>query len=415
MSTKIDAVHFLEILDSRGWPTLLCYIMLRNGIHVTASVPSGKSVGKKEAVEVRDKDVYRFQGKGLIQSIKHIGPIIHNALCGKDVEDHKEIDQILIALDGTENKSNLGANFILATSIACVKAAAASKKEPLYRFLLPEGDVKMPKLMANILNGGAHASNKLSCQEYMIVSLNNKSVSGHIQMIAQIFHILIDIVREKGYSVAVGDEGGIAPYINTHQEAIEIILQAIEEAGFCLGRDVGLAFDFAASSYFKDGCYYFDNVLLDKEEYLERIVRDLNTYPIVSIEDPLSEEDYDGWQYLTKITKENIRRKVMIVGDDLFATQKKYLQKGVEEKMGNAVIIKPNQVGTIFETLQTIEYARNNDYTPIISHRSGETEDTFIAEFAAGVQAEYVKFGNIVRGERTAKYNKLMEIEHALS
>ncbi len=413
--TEIVSIHAREILDSRGNPTVEADVVLQDGIRGRAAVPSGASTGENEAVELRDGDKEHYLGKGVLQAVENVESVIAPELAGMDASNQRMIDATMLGLDGTDNKSRLGANAILAVSMACARASAEALGLPLYRYLGGVNASTLPTPMMNILNGGAHADNNVDFQEFMVMPLGAETFSDALRWGVEVFHTLKGVLKKKGYNTAVGDEGGFAPSLKSNVEAIEVILEAIEQAGFKAGEDIAIALDPAASEFFnKDtGKYTFKKS--DKSEktsdqmvlYWESWVRQ---YPIVSLEDGLSEHDWVGWKQLT----DRIGQRVQLVGDDLFVTNPKFLQKGIEEGVANSILVKVNQIGTISETLDAIELARRNGYTSIISHRSGETEDTFIADLAVGTGAGQIKTGSASRTDRIAKYNQLLRIEEEL-
>ena len=406
--SKIKDIKAREILDSRGNPTIEVDIILDNGKLARASVPSGASTGSKEALELRDNDLSRYMGKGVLKAVKNVN-ILKEYLIGMETGNQKELDNKLIKLDGTDNKSKYGANAILGISLAYLKASSLDKNIPLYKYV--GSNYSMPKAMMNILNGGAHADNDLDFQEFMIVP-NAETFSKRLQIGSEVFHTLKKVLEKEGYQTAVGDEGGFAPNIKTNEEALDFIIKGIKEAGYEPSKDVNIALDVAASEFYKDGIYYLKGagLKLTTDELIDYYQTLLDKYPIISIEDPLDENDWQGFQKMTKIYGD----KISIVGDDLFVTNKKYLQKGIDMKVANAILIKINQIGTITETLETINLAKENGYKTIISHRSGETEDTSIASLAVGLNLGYIKTGSLSRTERICKYNELLRIEEAL-
>ena len=406
--SKIKDIKAREILDSRGNPTVEVDIILDNGKLARASVPSGASTGSKEALELRDNDLSRYMGKGVLKAIKNVN-ILKEYLIGMETGNQKELDNKLIKLDGTDNKSKYGANAILGISLAYLKASSLDKNIPLYKYV--GSNYSMPKAMMNILNGGAHADNDLDFQEFMIVP-NAETFSKRLQIGSEVFHTLKKVLEKEGYQTAVGDEGGFAPNIKTNEEALDFIIKGIKEAGYEPSKDVNIALDVAASEFYKDGIYYLKGagLKLTTDELIDYYQTLLDKYPIISIEDPLDENDWQGFQKMTKIYGD----KISIVGDDLFVTNKKYLQKGIDMKVANAILIKINQIGTITETLETINLAKENGYKTIISHRSGETEDTSIASLAVGLNLGYIKTGSLSRTDRICKYNELLRIEEAL-
>lgn len=405
--SKIKNVYAREILDSRGNPTVEVEVTLESGIKGIASVPSGASTGINEALELRDGDKTRYDGKGVLNAVNNVNTIIKDKLIGKDSLDQKLIDNIMIELDGTNEKKVLGANAILGVSLANLKAAALYSNKELYEYL--GNGLTMPKCMMNILNGGAHAENKLDIQEFMIVPYKD-NYSDNLRMGAEVFHSLKKILKEKNLSCGVGDEGGFAPNISSTYEALNLIKDAITNAGYTLGKDIFLAIDVAASEFYDDGYYEFEGKKRTKEEMVEFYEKLIEDYPIISIEDGMAEEDFDGWKILT----DKLGNKIQLVGDDLFVTNKKILEKGIELGIANAILLKLNQIGTVTETLETIELARKNNYKTIISHRSGETEDNYIADFAVGLNLGQIKTGSLSRSERISKYNRLTRIEEKL-
>ena len=395
-----------EILDSRGNPTVEVDVFLENGIMARAAVPSGASTGEREALEMRDGDKKRFGGKGVLNAVKNVNEKIKPVVLHMDVFDQYSIDTAMLELDGTKTKSNLGANAILGVSMACLKAAAKAKNMPLYKYV-GEGR-SLPYAMMNILNGGAHADNKLDFQEFMIIPQRD-SIHERVRVGSEVFHALKSVLNERKLSTGVGDEGGFAPDLESNTEGFELIIEAIKKAGYEPGVDVKLATDVAASEFYSDGKYNLvgENRSLTTDELIDFYKELIDKYPIVSIEDPVDENDWEGF---TKITKE-LGDKVQLVGDDLFVTNKECLQKGIDLKAGNAILLKVNQIGTITETLETIKLAKDNGYKTIISHRSGETEDTTIADLAVGLDLGQIKTGSMSRTDRMCKYNQLMRIE----
>ena len=405
---KITNLIGREILDSRGNPTVEATIYLDNGINATASVPSGASTGRKEALELRDHDE-RYHGKGVLKAVNHINTIIKENLIGKELEQVM-IDKLLISLDGTENKSRLGANAILAVSLASIKASAMLENKELYAYL-SSGRVSMPIPMVNIINGGAHADNNLDIQEFMIVP-TLKGMAKRIEAASEVFHTLKSILKSQGLATSVGDEGGFAPNLEYNNLALDLIMEAITKSGYTPGVDIFIALDVAASELFdkETNTYKIDGRNLSSDELIKYYIALVNKYPIISIEDPFQEDDFESLAVLTKF----IGERIMLVGDDYFVTNSKYLEKGIAMKAGNAILLKANQVGTVTEMIKTILLARKNNYKMIISHRSGETEDTFIADFAVGLSIPFIKTGSMSRGERICKYNRLMKIESDL-
>ena len=406
---KIKDIKAREILDSRGNPTVEVDVILENGIMGRAAVPSGASTGIREALELRDNDKNRYMGKGVLTAVNNVNKIIKNELIGMESSNQEEIDYKMIELDGTETKSKLGANAILGVSMAVLKASANEKKAPLYKYV---GDGKtLPVPMMNILNGGAHADNRLDFQEFMIIP-QAKTIKERVRIGAEVFHNLKKVLNDKGLSTAVGDEGGFAPDLQSNTEGFELIMQAIKKAGYEPGVDVKLAIDVAASEFYENGKYVLsgENRTLSTAELIDFYKELCNKYPIISIEDPVDENDWEGFSLITR----ELGDKIQLVGDDLFVTNKKCLQKGIDNKAGNAILLKVNQIGTITETLETIKLARENGYKTIISHRSGETEDTTIASLAVGLDLGQIKTGSLSRTDRICKYNELMRIEEEL-
>ena len=405
--SKIKNIIGREVLDSRGNPTVEVDVILECGIVGRAIVPSGASTGEREALELRDLDS-RYMGKGVLKAVNNVNTCIRDALIGMDSIKKKKIDYTMIALDGTDNKSKLGANAILGVSMANLKAAALYNGEPLYKYI-GNGNV-LPVPMMNILNGGAHADNPLDIQEFMIVPQSD-SIKERVRIGAEVFHNLKAILKSKGMVTAVGDEGGFAPNISSNEDALILIVDAIKKAGYNPGKDVLLALDVAASELYSDGFYYLDGKKYSTDELIDFYEHLVNKYPICSIEDPVDENDWEGFNLITK----RLGDKIQIVGDDLFVTNKKYLKKGIDSNSGNAILIKVNQIGTITETLETIELANKYNYKTIISHRSGETEDTTIAHLAVGLNLGQIKTGSLSRTDRVCKYNELIRIEEELS
>ena len=404
--SKIKDIVAREILDSRGNPTVEVDVYLESGIMGRAAVPSGASTGMREALELRDKD-NRYLGKGVLKAVRNVNEIIKPALIGKDALNQREIDTIMIDLDGTENKSKLGANAILGVSMAVLRAAANYKNEPVYKYI---GNGKtLPRPMMNIMNGGAHADNNIDFQEFMIIP-EADTVHERIRIGAEVFHNLKAILKEHGYVTAVGDEGGFAPNLGSTREALDFIMEAIKKAGYVPGKDVNIGLDVAASEFYEDGLYNVEGKKLTTNQLIDMFINLVNDYPIISIEDPVDENDWVGFRSIT----EKLGDKVQLVGDDLFVTNSKYLQMGIDNKAGNAILIKVNQIGTITETLETINLAKKNGYKTVISHRSGETEDTTIADLAVGLDLGQIKTGSMSRTDRMCKYNQLMRIEEEL-
>ena len=403
----IKDIKAREILDSRGNPTVEVDCILENGIVGRASVPSGASTGTREALEMRDGGT-RYNGKGVENAVNNVNSIIRERVIGMDVSKQKEIDETMIKLDGTETKSKLGANAILGVSMAVLKAAALNAGKPLYQYI---GDGKtLPRPMMNIINGGAHADNNLDFQEYMIIP-ERETIKERIRVGAEVFHSLKKVLNEKGYFTGVGDEGGFAPNLGSNKEGFDLIIEAIKNAGYIPGKDVFIGIDVAASEFYHDGFYHVDGKKLTTEELINFYEELVNIYPIISIEDPVDENDWEGFAHITSVLGD----KIQLVGDDLFVTNKKCLQKGIEMHAGNAILLKVNQIGTITETLETIELAKQNGYKTIISHRSGETEDTTIADLAVGLDLGQIKTGSMSRSDRVCKYNQLMRIEENIN
>jgi len=410
--TEIIDVKAREILDSRGNPTVEADVHVSCGAVGRAAVPSGASTGKREALELRDKRSKRFGGKGVITAVKNVIDKIAPAVFGMDAADQVALDNAMIKLDGTSNKSKLGANAILSVSMAAARAAAQAYGLPLYKYLGGINARCLPLPMMNIINGGAHAANNLDIQEFMIVPVGAKSITQAVQMGAETFHSLKKILKDKGLNTAVGDEGGFAPDFKSHEEAIQFIIDAIESAGYKPGTDIGLALDCAASEFYKKGAYILnsENKKLPAEKLIDYYENLIENYPILSIEDGLAEQDWKGWALMT----DRLEGSIQIVGDDIFVTNPKIFKKGIEESIGNSILIKLNQIGTVTETLDTIEMAKNAGYTTVISHRSGETEDDFISDFVVGVNGGQIKTGSMSRSDRISKYNQLMRIEEDL-
>jgi len=411
MSSIVDIVA-REILDSRGNPTVEADVLLESGAMGRAAVPSGASTGSREAIELRDGDAKRYGGKGVTKAVEAVNTEISEAIVGLDASEQAFIDKTLVDLDGTENKSRLGANATLAVSMAAAKAAAEESGLPLYRYFGGSGPMQMPVPHMNVINGGAHANNNLDMQEFMIVPAGAKSFREALRCGAEIFNCLRQIISSKGMSTAVGDEGGFAPSLPTHAAAIELILEAVDRSGYVAGQDVLIALDCAASEFHKDGKYVLasENLSLDAQGFCDYLAALADKYPIVSIEDGMAEADWAGWKLLTA----RLGRKVQLVGDDLFVTDTKILRQGVKEGAANAILIKVNQIGTLSETFAAIELAKRSGYGTVVSHRSGETEDTTIADIAVGVNALQIKTGSLSRSDRTAKYNQLLRIEEDL-
>ncbi|VWX36456.1 phosphopyruvate hydratase [Limnobacter sp. 130] len=411
MSAIVDVIG-REVIDSRGNPTVECDVLLESGAMGRAAVPSGASTGTREAVELRDGDKSRYLGKGVLRAVENINTEISEAILGLDAQEQVFLDQNLIDLDGTENKSRLGANATLAVSMAVARAAAEETGLPLYRYFGGMGGMSLPVPMMNVINGGAHANNNLDLQEFMILPVGAPSFREAIRYGAEVFHALKKIIHDKGMSTAVGDEGGFAPSVANHEAAIQMIIQAIETAGFEPGTQVALGLDCAASEFYKGGKYKLagEGMELSSQEFAHLLESWCNKYPIISIEDGMAEDDWDGWAYLSK----TMGRKVQLVGDDLFVTNTKILAEGIEKNIANSILIKINQIGTLTETFAAIEMAKRARYTAVISHRSGETEDSTIADIAVGTNAMQIKTGSMSRSDRVAKYNQLLRIEEDL-
>jgi enolase len=411
MSAIVDIIG-REIIDSRGNPTVECDVLLESGVMGRASVPSGASTGSREAIELRDGDKSRYFGKGVLTACEHINTEISEAIMGLDANEQAFLDRTLIDLDGTENKSRLGANAMLAVSMAVAKAAAEESGLPLYRYFGGSGAMQMPVPMMNIINGGAHADNNLDIQEFMIIPVGAPSFREAIRYGSEVFHTLKKILREKGLTTAVGDEGGFAPSVENHEAAIKLIIQAIEQAGYEPGTQIALGLDCAASEFYKDGKYQLDaeGLTLSATDFTNLLATWCDKYPIISIEDAMAENDWEGWAILTKA----LGHKIQLVGDDLFVTNTKILREGIQKNIANSILIKINQIGTLTETFAAIEMAKRAGYTAVISHRSGETEDSTIADIAVGTNVLQIKTGSMSRSDRMAKYNQLLRIEEDL-
>ena len=411
MSAIVDIVG-REILDSRGNPTVECDVLLESGTMGRAAVPSGASTGSREAIELRDGDKKRYLGKGVLKAVEHINTEISEAVLGLDASEQAFLDKTLIDLDGTDNKSRLGANAMLAVSMAVARAAAEESGLPLYRYFGGMGRMQMPVPMMNVINGGEHANNNLDIQEFMIIPVGAPTFREALRYGAEVFHALKKILHDKGISTAVGDEGGFAPSVPSHEAAIQMILEAIDKAGFVAGEQIALGLDCAASEFYKDGKYQLagEGLTLSAEEWTNILATWVDKYPIISIEDGMSEGDWDGWKLLT----DRLGKKVQIVGDDLFVTNTKILKEGIDKGIANSILIKINQIGTLTETFEAIEMAKRAGYTAVISHRSGETEDSTIADIAVGMNAGQIKTGSLSRSDRMAKYNQLLRIEEDL-
>ncbi len=409
---KIKKIEAYEVLDSRGNPTVECKLTLENGITSTAIVPSGASTGEREALELRDGG-NRYHGKGVLKAVENVNKIIAKALIGKDVSKQKEIDETMIVLDGTEYKTKLGANAMLSVSLAVARANALLKNKPLYKSLGQGTTLPIP--LMNVINGGAHADSNVDFQEYMLVPVGAKTFSEAMQMASETFVELKKVLKSKGFATAVGDEGGFAPNFKNNEEPLEVIVQAIKNAGYTPKSDIAIALDVASSEFYNKTTKKYDLTKsnggsLTSDEMIDWYSELIKKYPIISIEDPLGENDWSGWKKITK----KLGKKIQLVGDDIFVTNPKILARGIEEKVANAILIKLNQIGTLTETLETIRLAQENGYKTIISHRSGESEDTFIADLAVAVNAGQIKSGSICRSERVAKYNQLIRIEREL-
>jgi len=411
MSSIVDVVA-REILDSRGNPTVEADVLLESGVMGRAAVPSGASTGTREAIELRDGDKQRYLGKGVLHAVEHVNTEISEAIMGLDATEQSFIDKILIDLDGTENKSRLGANALLSVSMAVAKAAADECGLPLYRYFGGSAAMQMPVPMMNIINGGAHANNSLDMQEFMIIPVGAQSFRDALRCGAEVFHALKDLLHKRGTPTTVGDEGGFAPNLPNHEAALQLIVEAIDKAGYQPGQDVLLALDCASSEFFKDGRYVLasENLQLTSGQFTDYLANLVDKYPIISIEDGMAENDWDGWKILT----DRLGKKIQIVGDDLFVTNTKILREGIAAGVANSILIKVNQIGTLTETFAAIEMAKRAGYTAVISHRSGETEDTIIADIAVGANTMQIKTGSLSRSDRIAKYNQLLRIEEDL-
>ena len=412
MSAIVDIVG-REVLDSRGNPTVECDVLLESGVMGRAAVPSGASTGSREAIEMRDGDKGRYLGKGVLKAVEHINTEISEAVLGLDASEQAFLDKTLIDLDGTDNKGRLGANAMLAVSMAVARAAAEESGLPLYRYLGGMGSMQLPVPMMNVINGGAHANNSLDLQEFMIIPVGAPTFREALRWGAEVFHALKKILHDKGISTAVGDEGGFAPSVENHEAAIVLILQAIEAAGYTAGEQIALGLDCAASEFYKDGHYVLEGeggLKLTATQWTDMLASWCDKYPIISIEDGMHEGDWDGWKILT----DRLGKNVQLVGDDLFVTNTKILKEGIDKKIANSILIKINQIGTLTETFAAIEMAKRAGYTAVISHRSGETEDSTIADIAVGTNAGQIKTGSLSRSDRIAKYNQLLRIEEDL-
>ena len=411
MSAIVDIIG-REVIDSRGNPTVECDVLLESGHMGRAAVPSGASTGSREAIELRDGDKSRYLGKGVLKAVEHINTEISEAVLGLDASEQSFLDKTMIDLDGTENKSRLGANAMLAVSMAVARAASEEAGLPLYRYFGGMGAVQMPVPMMNVINGGAHANNNLDLQELMILPVGAPTFREAVRYGAEVFHALKKIIHDKGLSTAVGDEGGFAPSVASHEAAIQLILEAIEKAGYTPGEQIALGLDCAASEFYKDGKYHLEGegLVLTPESWTDMLATWVDKYPIISIEDGMHEGDWAGWAHLT----ERLGKKVQLVGDDLFVTNTKILKEGIDKGIANSILIKINQIGTLSETFAAIEMAKRAGYTAVISHRSGETEDNTIADIAVGTNAGQIKTGSMSRSDRISKYNQLLRIEEDL-
>ncbi len=410
--TGIKHIHAREVLDSRGNPTLECDITLQSGAFGRAMVPSGASTGAREAIELRDGDQDRYLGKGVQKAVNNVNQTIASACAGQEFDSQAQLDQTLLDLDGTDNKSKLGANALLGVSLAYAHAMAAEQQQPLFKSIATVDDFQLPLPMMNIINGGAHADNNVDVQEFMVLPTGFNSFSESLRAGTEIFHALKSVLKKQGLSTAVGDEGGFAPNLASNVAAVEVILTAIEQAGYKAGKDVYLGLDVASSEFYHDGLYHLDgeNKQLTAEQMTDFLADWVRQYPMISIEDGLDEADWDGWQYMT----EQLGDKIQLVGDDLFVTNPQIFQQGIDRNIANSILIKLNQIGTLSETLAAIELARQSGYTAVISHRSGETEDATIADLAVATSATQIKTGSLCRSDRMAKYNQLLRIEEYL-
>ncbi len=411
MSEIVD-IHAREIIDSRGNPTLEADVVLASGVVGRAAVPSGASTGEREAVELRDGDKSRYLGKGVTKAVNNVNTELKDCIVGRDVLDQSGIDNAMIQLDGTDNKGRLGANALLAASMATAHAAAAELKTPLWSYLAGDREVSLPVPMMNVINGGEHADNSVDMQEFMILPVGASDFAESLRYGAEVFHTLKKVLASKGYSTAVGDEGGFAPNLGSNVEAVDVILEAIEKAGFKAGKDIYLGLDVASSEFYKDGKYHLESEgkAFSSEEFSDFMSSWVDQYPIITIEDGLDQNDWAGWKYLT----DKVGDKIQLVGDDLFVTNTKILNQGIEQGVGNSILIKVNQIGTLTETLDAIATAHAANYTAVVSHRSGETEDTTIADLAVATAAGQIKTGSMSRSDRIAKYNQLLRINEQL-
>ena len=411
MSTIVDIIG-REIIDSRGNPTVECDVLLESGVMGRAAVPSGASTGSREAIELRDNDAKRYGGKGVLKAVENINTEISEAVLGLDATEQAYVDRTLIELDGTDNKANLGANAMLAVSMAVARAAAEESGLPLYRYFGGSGQMALPVPMMNVINGGAHANNNLDLQEFMIIPLGAPTFREALRYGAETFHALKKLINDAGMPTSVGDEGGFAPSVDSHEAALKLIVQAIEKAGYRPGEDIALGLDCASSEFYKDGKYNLagEKKVLTAPEFTKLLSDWVAKYPIISIEDGMAENDWDGWKHLT----ERLGDKVQLVGDDLFVTNTKILREGIDKGIANSILIKVNQIGTLTETFSAIELAKTHAYTAVVSHRSGETEDTTIADIAVATNAMQIKTGSMSRSDRISKYNQLLRIEEDL-
>ncbi|OAV60202.1 phosphopyruvate hydratase [Enteractinococcus helveticum] len=406
----IDAIHAREILDSRGNPTVEVEVLLTDGSLGRAAVPSGASTGEFEAVERRDGDKDRYLGKGVLDAVESVNTMIADALFGTDATSQRDVDQVLLDLDGTENKSSIGANALLGVSMAVANAAAASTDQPLFKYLGGANAHVLPVPMMNILNGGAHADTNVDIQEFMVLPIGAASFSEALRWGTEVYHSLKAVLQEKGLGTGLGDEGGFAPDLESNRQALEVIVEAIEKAGYTVGDQIALGLDVASSEFYNDGAYTFEGEQRDAAAMIDYYAKLVEDFPIISIEDPLDEQDWTGWTELTA----KLGDTVQLVGDDLYVTNVERLQRGIDEKAGNSVLVKVNQIGTMTETFETIRLAQSNTFACVISHRSGETEDTFIADLAVATNAGQIKTGAPARSDRVAKYNQLLRIEEEL-
>lgn len=411
--SQIVEIRGREIVDSRGNPTVEADVILACGSTGRAAVPSGASTGSREAIELRDDDANRFCGKGVLKAVGNVNGEIRTLLMGRDATNQAALDRLMIDLDGTPAKSRLGANALLAVSLAAARAAAQSKKMPLYRYLAGDGVMQMPVPMMNVINGGAHADNSIDMQEFMIMPVGAPTLAEAVRMGAEVFHTLKKVLHAKGLNTAVGDEGGFAPNLASNEAALQIIMEAIERAGYVPGSDIFIALDPASSEFYRNGKYHLESEgkHLDSEEFVNYLAEWAEKYPIISIEDGMAEDDWKGWKLLTQ----RLGKRVQLVGDDLFVTNTAILQQGIDQGIANSILIKVNQIGTLTESLAAIQMAKKAGYTAVVSHRSGETEDTFIADLAVGTGAGQIKTGSMSRSDRVAKYNQLLRIESELS